>query len=66
MNNNHSETPQDPDIERELDDLAHALRSPLTALRGGLDLLNDSSQDGLNDVSRRGPVSDTTTNGADR
>ncbi len=54
MNNDRNNTPKDPDIERERDDLAHALRSPLTALRGGLDLLNESSRDGLNDVSRRG------------
>ncbi len=44
----------EPDVERELDDLAHALRSPLTALQGGLDLLNDTAREGLDDIPRRG------------
>ena len=41
------------DIERELDDMAHALRSPLTALQGGLDLLNDTARDALDEIPRR-------------
>ena len=55
MSQDNSEIPEmDPDIERELDDLAHALRSPLTALRGGLELVNEFGRDGLDDVAVQG------------
>ncbi|MDA1258919.1 MAG: HAMP domain-containing sensor histidine kinase [Chloroflexi bacterium] len=41
------------DVARDLDDLAHALRSPLTALQGGLELLDETDGATLSPPARR-------------